>query len=828
MKTKNLLPGFIGLIFILLSLSSYSQLGLRNNGGVIKITDNAILKVNGHIDSANIINDTLNGNSPRIDLDGKIFLQGSWYNNDPAQTVFINKNDTGMVVFNGVDQQSINENPTSFENLRLDNTSGLILNTDVEVDDTLEFVDGILDVSASILSLGVDALVFGTPSASSMIAANNGGEVWKSFNANSSFTFPVGDNDGTNEYSPLDFTLNSNSGLTDAHISVSVTDTKHPNDTTATSYVTRYWTVNSSGITSPDYSTVHHYVDNDIVGDEAGVYNAKFDGATSILYGPADAVNNELEFNNLTSFSDFTGVAGLFQVTPTASGTWADQIGLTYDYTDVIIPPGIEILLQSGKATQDCNNLIIQPTGALTVSGTLNVTNDLTVESDATGQGSLIDDGTLNVTGQTLVEHYLSNGRWWYISPQIQNANAGDDLMVDQTTYELYYWKENNNGTLGDGWQEMAGADNLNPLQGYAYQNLSGTPITGNFIGNLNTGSHGSADNLTRSTGAYKEGFNLVGNPYPSGIDWGTENSPTTGLNKDNLLNTIWVRKDGVFATYNWSGDGTGTNGGTRYIAPGQAVWVRVDDLSTTGTYSLTNDTRVHHTTPPLKPFEANVFRLNANMDGENNDELAVGFYNTAEEEYEKYDSEKMFTENMNFAQIYTVAEGYKLAINGLPDNDEKEYIVPLGYRVLKPGDVTFEATNLDQFDLNTTVYLNDKNEEVMVNLRENNTYTFSPYIKGDNPNRFELIFTQQSTGIEQYTNEINIFNNGNTLYLQTGLSGRAHVKLIDMLGRTVDERQKELNPGLNGIRIDDKKPGAYIVWVKHNDQLITQKIILH
>jgi hypothetical protein len=477
------------------------------------------------------------------------------------------------------------------------------------------------------------------------------------------------------------------------------------------------------------------------------------------------------------------------------------------------------------SASLETFNLIVNEGNSFTADHPVNVNGNLILKSGSTGSASLLDKGNMTVAGSTTVQQYLTNGRWWYISPQINNANAGDDLLVDGSAYHLYYWKENNGGT--DGWTPVTAGNTLDAANGYAYYNNSGAPITGSFEGTMNTGIMGATDNLTRTTGAYKEGFNLVGNPYPSAIDWGAENAPTTGLTKTNVDNTIWIRKDGNFATYNWSGDGTSQNGGSQYIAPGQAFWVKVADGQSNGTYSLTNETRLHSSQPLLKDNETHVFRLELS-NGQQQDETVIGFYNQAENSYDQYDSEKMFTNNLEYPQVYTVVEGKEVAINGNEDNWDKQKVVPLGYRAKHAGEFTFEATNIKEFKPGVSVYLIDKLENTTIELTEKASYTFFTDVTTNNTSRFELVFTKETAGIgETSGNSTYVFANGQSIFINAPFNGDVIILINDITGRVLHKDEIQLVEGLNSIHPGNVQTGIYFITLVSKNTHLTKKVVL-
>jgi trimeric autotransporter adhesin len=81
-----------------------------------------------------------------------------------------------------------------------------------------------------------------------MVVTDGTGELRYNSAAVDTMMFPVGDITGTPEYSPAKIILKSGTG--NGPIGVRVVNTKHPNDTSASEFLSRYWKVSSSGITN--------------------------------------------------------------------------------------------------------------------------------------------------------------------------------------------------------------------------------------------------------------------------------------------------------------------------------------------------------------------------------------------------------------------------------------------------------------------------------------------------------------------------------------------------------------------------------------------------
>ena len=149
----------------------------------------------------------------------------------------------------------------------------------------------------------------------------------------------------------------------------------------------------------------------------------------------------------------------------------------------------------------------------------------------------------------------------------------------------------NLNTTTAVNWNTVHPGSNFVVGSGYLYAVQALNP-TKEFAANLNNGSVNYG--LTAgSSDVNLKGFNFVGNPYPSSIDW----QAASGWTRTSLVSSgggydmwIWNPTANNYGVFN-SALGSGTNGVTRYIAPMQGYFVRA---ASAGTLSMTNPVRVH------------------------------------------------------------------------------------------------------------------------------------------------------------------------------------------------------------------------------------------
>ncbi|PLX00454.1 MAG: hypothetical protein C0594_15695, partial [Marinilabiliales bacterium] len=405
--------------------------------------------------------------------------------------------------------------------------------------------------------------------------------------------------------------------------------------------------------------------------------------------------------------------------TITLSGDWVDN----GDFTE-----GTGTVVFAGTTTLTCpntevfNNLQVDNGASLDVpSGQMvtvlgSVTNNGTVylrSPSSTGAvASWIDNGTVSGGGVFEVERYLPSGRGWYVASPVSNATSADFNAANTASRYLFKWNETS------GWQRITNnSTSLTPGIGYAFKAYDGDVML-SFSGTVNTGTR--SQSTSYSTSGPNPGWVLLSNPYPSAIDW----DALSGWTKTNLRNIAYTKLDGVMATYN--GDTKiGTNGGTNIIAPMQAIWVK--DTIGGGQLSMTNAVRVHDVSANIKSIKSlsNILRL-AVDNGSISDEAVLYFTDDASRKLENKDTEKNFGA-ASVPHIYSKSEeGEILAVNSMSINElSADVKIPLGIKVTIAGNYAIKASDLESFDPGKYIYLEDTQEGVTQNLREDDSYEF-------------------------------------------------------------------------------------------------------
>lgn len=345
-----------------------------------------------------------------------------------------------------------------------------------------------------------------------------------------------------------------------------------------------------------------------------------------------------------------------------STGNWTN----TSNWSFGTVPTSSDIVVvNSGELTVDQTANAFQvkllPGAKLTVSTgqSLTVSDSLMIESDASGTATFVNHGTTNIAKAT-VQQYLASARNWYISSPVSTTS----VPVGSTYFGYQEAGDNTDLNLSGAsayWKPYVEGSSMTVGKGFIAQPGSTTTLI--FAGDLNDGD--KTINLTRTTGKTKEGFNLIGNPYSSYLNL---SNITDSLH---LETSFWLRSRNaenttyVFDTQNFkTGIGISLSGKklTNNIPPMQAFWVRVKKGFTTGSVTFHNTMCAHYDdinnvfrAPSANVLTQQLLRLQVS-NGINTDETVLYTNADASDDYDDFDTQKMFNNSVSIAEIYTMA----------------------------------------------------------------------------------------------------------------------------------------------------------------------------
>ncbi|MBX2898823.1 MAG: T9SS type A sorting domain-containing protein [Cyclobacteriaceae bacterium] len=492
------------------------------------------------------------------------------------------------------------------------------------------------------------------------------------------------------------------------------------------------------------------------------------------------AFTNNGTFNNSGAGTvAFQGTAGTPQVVSGTTVTNFHNISIANTASDP------DVIMESNQ------NL----TGVLTLAGTVNFDPDGTSNTAVFTLISSADDPTqdaaiatlpasANISGSVTVQRYMSiegsnNGRIYrYISSPVQSApvsqlqayipvtggfSGSSACSGCGTNQSMFQYNENvitdTNGSgsndADDGYVNFPAAANSETLttgRGYAVfvrGNVAPVSTAGSALwavrGSVNRGTvnYNSFVSFTSSGNVANDGWNLVGNPYPSTIDW----DAATGWTKTNVTNAIYMRDNGqvgqVYATYV---GGVGTNGGSRYIPSGQAYFIK----SNGGAINFQSNENVKVAGTQTTFFREEGVRdiLRVTLKQNNlRDETVIRFIQGATEGYdEDLDAFKLPNGTFNLA---SVSGGSKFAINAISFGSSCTASTQLNIGNAPAGNYQLVFSDLASFSSTPTVKLLDNFTGSVVEVTDNLVYNFSITANAQSTGNRFVIITEQP-GINQ------------------------------------------------------------------------------
>lgn len=525
----------------------------------------------------------------------------------------------------------------------------------------------------------------------------------------------------------------------------------------------------------------------------------------------------------VTLLSSWTGAVSADWTNP------ANWCGNTLPTTavDVIIPAVTTLPVITAGNTALAHNLTLSANATLTVQtgATLSVENILSVNPTATltvqNNGALIQ-GSSTVTDANsgnIVFTKNGNSLYRYDYTMWSSPVAGQNLAAfSPATVSNRFYTYN---PVTDQYARVTPADNtFAPAKGYlirmpdTYPGTTGydTGATAvSFVGTFTGAPNNGTVNYTLSTAG--NGFNGVGNPYPSPINLSAffaANSSSINASsgiylwrkKNNGQNSSYATLTLAAYTANPATGGGSenssyyvydpTNGSNNWlIAPGQGFIVKTNATSGNPTLTFTNAMR-----RPTPGTSQAFFRQQADTNSRMwiNMTAANGMASQAAIAYLRegtlgmdygYDGEKFA--DANTLSLYSIAETKALAVQARPQFNNAD-IVPVGFFAPAAGTYTISIDHVDGVFANgQTVFLRDNVEGVIRNL-SNNSYTFATEA-GTFDTRFEILYNTESLGTDVPTinpDNVVVYKQGTTIQINTGSTVMNGITVYDIRGRKI------------------------------------------
>jgi hypothetical protein len=363
-------------------------------------------------------------------------------------------------------------------------------------------------------------------------------------------------------------------------------------------------------------------------------------------------------------------------------------------------------------------------------------------------------------------------------------------------------------------------------------------PITVDIEGEVNNNTL-LPSTLFNSNRPFTLGFNLIGNPYPSPVDW----DAPTGWVRSNIDNALYYFNAGItdqytgtYSTYinNISSDNIANN----IIPAMQGLFIHVSDgnYPIAATLIFTNQARVNDLSPS---FHKNAYsetrpllRLTARIaeEGTSADPMVIYFDHDATSDFDKeMDALKLMNTDVLVPSLYSVTTNAdRLSINGMPYPVDSITVIPLGLMSKKEGLIIFHASEIERMPFELYIYLCDNKTGAYQNLILHPEYMVH-LDEGDYENRFSLVFSQYDLRYQPGSDEsFHVYSSRNRLFIYINqLSGEnTDLSIHNMLGQQILHRQLSGN-GYQEMDLD-VNTGIYIVSLYSGKGVYSKKVYIN
>lgn len=570
--------------------------------------------------------------------------------------------------------------------------------------------------------------------------------------------------------------------------------------------------------------------------------NLTINGTLSLTTGNFSIGGNTLTFQN--GNIPITRGSGKLSVIPSTHlifGTTGNMAGNAFAFPNDVFTdnPVINNFTINRTNELTLSNQMLSLRGILLVNnGVLNTNNNFTLLSTA-DQTALIDgSGMGQVNDDVIVQRYLPKGFGYkYLGSPVQNATVaqlGDDMDLTASFPTFYNYDESKAST---GWNSYTTPTNdLLPLTGYCVNfGTNPAPAMADISGQVNNGNIGPLV-LQNHNMQFTQGFNLVGNPYPSPIDW----SAASGWSKTNIDNGIYYFNasdtNQYTGTYSSHINGISSDGIASNIIPSmQGFFVHVSDgtYPVSGSLQVNNQARVNNLSPVFhKNTEIEsrpLVRLSATFEGQKSQEdfLAIYFDPSASSSFEMdLDALKIFNTDVDVPNLFAISEDDRRLSIGAYPFPYGRLEIPLGVKTEKSGNVSLRLDFQEDMPAGYDVFLKDKTTGSVQNLNRDSVYTLSVG-EGLMQDRLSLIFSNWDISQDFFgVNSFDVYVNDGYLYIKIALKETiANMRLTNMAGQVMLQ-QSIYGEGAHRLSVAPS-PGIYLVTVFTDQGILSKKIYL-
>ncbi|MEO8947332.1 MAG: T9SS type A sorting domain-containing protein, partial [Mucilaginibacter sp.] len=497
-------------------------------------------------------------------------------------------------------------------------------------------------------------------------------------------------------------------------------------------------------------------INNSNAGTPVSFYNLTLSNSgTKTLAASGAGVFEIKSVGTLTLTSNITFATGASNLTLNSDTLGAATVAALPSGASITGTVNVQRYLTGNSSGSRGWRLLSSP---VSLSSSSLIAPDLTyVHANAYTTGSTGTSGGFDATGNPTFYFYREN-----MAPNTSSFISGNFRGVNKinnspaSTFSFDGGDANASLPSGNGYLFFFRGDRATTTDPTITTTIA-RPTTITALGYLNQGNitvkpwftGSSTLSYTAATPTSVRGFNLVGNPYASSIDWDQ-------ITKTSITNTIWVYNPTlkVYATYVAGTGGIGTNfngpSGTANIIPsGQGFFVKSTSTAAALTFAESNKVNTQVTssslllaTAPVTAPTIEYFRIQVYQDSLHNEDALVFFNSKASSNFVQDEDAEYFRGESPVNISTQSADGVALAVNQLPHASGRQ-VIPLNVNISADGQYQLNLTEIKNVPQLYDIFLIDNYKKDSVDIRNNTSYNFNATVADPNSfgsGRFSLV----------------------------------------------------------------------------------------
>ena len=407
--------------------------------------------------------------------------------------------------------------------------------------------------------------------------------------------------------------------------------------------------------------------------------------------------------------------------------------------------------------------------------------NSFTLRSTASKTARIAPILSGSISGDVTIQAFIENTGYDYrflsmpVKSKTLNEWSDDFLMTGfiGTPYpafnfvSVYYYDETEPGDKNARYDSATNVTNPVPMGIGVQAYLGATDVIVDVTGEIYSGGINFpvtfTDDLTQLID--QDGWNLLGNPYPSTIDWNS--GAWTKLNINDAI-YIYAGSQAAFQSYV---NGVGANGGTQYIPSSQSFWVKA-----IGAPILISTENVK-TNQEIGFIENNQEVLRLSLSNQTySDEVVVRFNEEASPKFDNSWDAYKFRTNSSNPQLIAIQDLIEYSILS---SSTDSLNVPIYFKMEVPISGNY-SINVGSFPKNVScLILEDLFTGRIENLRDSSSFNFYLSDTTNSP-RFRLFASKIANF---YTKNALCFGDSSELIINPNLNSLINLSWKQSLG---------------------------------------------